>query len=57
MGITSTKVTEVGMDALEEYARDRGIQLETAIAELKSIKVHLSLITDEEIEEYDTWGS
>lgn len=57
MGITTTKVTEVGMDALEEYARDRGNQLETVIAELKTMVVHLSLMTDEEVEEYDQWGS
>jgi hypothetical protein len=57
MGITSTSETGFSTTVLEESARDRKDQLEEMILKLKKIEVQLSLMTDEEIDEYDAWGS
>ena len=38
---------------LEESARDRKNQLERTILQLKKMVTHLSLITDDEVGEYD----
>jgi hypothetical protein len=57
MGITSTSATGFSTTVLEESARDRKEQLEQIVSELKAMVVHLYAITDEEIGEYDLWGS
>jgi len=41
------------MSYLEESARDRKNQLEVIALQLKKMVTHLSLVTDNEIEEYD----
>ena len=57
MGITSTAATILSTAVLEDSALDRKEQLETMNALLKKMVTHLYAITDEEIDEYDAWGS
>ena len=45
--------TSTSMSYLEESARDRKNQLERILLQLKKMVTHLSLVTDDEIEEYD----
>lgn len=45
--------SSVSMTRLEESASDRKNQLETMILQLKKMVTHLTLITDDEVNEYD----
>ena len=45
--------SSISTSKLEESARDRKNQLENIVLQLKRMVTHLSLVTDEEVGEYD----
>jgi hypothetical protein len=48
-----TDSTSTSMATLEDSARDRKVQLESIVLQLRKMVTHLSLVTDEEVKEDD----